>query len=221
MLDAAVEQNLVEKSGTWHTYGTERIGQGRENAKKYLKDNPKILADLEVKVRAALGLKPAGGAPAPARAPESGQVGATMDFHQLLTECVKRSASDLHLKSGSRPIVRVHGHLETQDDLPAVTRDFMRKTAMTLLGEIRYNALMEGEEMDLAHTVPGRRPLPHQRLPLPGRRARRAPPHPRAHPGLRGAAPAQGAGAALPGAARAWCWSPASPAPASPRRSPP
>jgi twitching motility protein PilT len=48
----------------------------------------------------------------------------------------------------------VHGHLETQDDLPAVTRDFMRKTAMTLLGEIRYNALMEGEEMDLAHAVP-------------------------------------------------------------------
>ena len=78
-----------------------------------------------------------------------------MDFHQLLTECVKRSASDLHLKSGSRPIVRVHGHLEVQDDLESVSRDFMRKTAMTLLGEIRYNALMEGEEMDLAHTVPG------------------------------------------------------------------
>src|SRR5881398_3722254 len=50
VLDAAVEQNLVEKSGTWHTYKTERIGQGRENAKKYLKDNPKVLADLEVKV---------------------------------------------------------------------------------------------------------------------------------------------------------------------------
>ena len=77
-----------------------------------------------------------------------------MDFHQLLTETAKRGASDLHLKSGSRPIVRVHGHLETQADLPAVTRDFLRKTAMTLLGEIRYNALMEGEEMDLAHTVP-------------------------------------------------------------------
>ena len=78
-----------------------------------------------------------------------------MDLQQLLSECVKRSASDLHLKSGSRPILRVHGHLETQDDLPAVTRDFMRKTAMNMLGEIRYNALMEGEEMDLAHTVPG------------------------------------------------------------------
>jgi len=66
VLDAAVEQNLVEKSGTWHTYKTERIGQGRENAKKYLKDNPKVLADLEVKVRAALGLKPVGNTPAPA-----------------------------------------------------------------------------------------------------------------------------------------------------------
>src|SRR2546422_2706218 len=66
VLDAAVEQNLVEKSGTWHTYKTERIGQGRENAKKYLKDNPKGLADLEVKERAALGLKPVGNAPAPA-----------------------------------------------------------------------------------------------------------------------------------------------------------
>src|SRR6202162_5058842 len=66
VLDAAVEQNLVEKSGTLHTYGTERIGQGRENAKKYLKDNPKVLSDLEVKVRAALGLKPVGGAPATA-----------------------------------------------------------------------------------------------------------------------------------------------------------
>ena len=78
-----------------------------------------------------------------------------MDFLQLLTECVKRSASDLHLKSGSRPILRVHGHLETQDDLPPVTRDFMRKTAMNMLGELRYNALMEGEEMDLGHTAPG------------------------------------------------------------------
>ncbi len=78
-----------------------------------------------------------------------------MDLLHLLTECVKRSASDLHLKSGSRPILRVHGHLETQDDLPPITRDFMRKTAMNMLGELRYNALMEGEEMDLGHTAPG------------------------------------------------------------------
>ena len=60
ILDAAAEHNVVEKSGTWYTYKSERIGQGRENAKRYLRDNPKVLADVEVKVRAALGLKPVG-----------------------------------------------------------------------------------------------------------------------------------------------------------------
>ena len=57
VLDSAVEQGLVEKSGTWFTFKNERIGQGRENAKKFLKENPKVLADLEAKVRSALGLK--------------------------------------------------------------------------------------------------------------------------------------------------------------------
>jgi recombination protein RecA len=63
VLDAAAEHNIIEKSGTWYTYGTERIGQGRENAKRYLRDNQKMLADVEAKVRAALGLKPVGAAP--------------------------------------------------------------------------------------------------------------------------------------------------------------
>ena len=57
VLDTAVEQSLVEKSGTWYTYKGERIGQGRENAKKYLQENPKILVDLETKVREGLGLR--------------------------------------------------------------------------------------------------------------------------------------------------------------------
>ena len=68
VLDAASEHNIVEKSGTWYTYGSERIGQGRENAKRYLRDNQKMLVDVEGKVRAALGLKPVGGAAAPAPA---------------------------------------------------------------------------------------------------------------------------------------------------------
>jgi recombination protein RecA len=59
VLDAAVEQSLVEKSGTWYTFKSERIGQGRENAKKWLLENPVSLADLEAKVREALGLRPA------------------------------------------------------------------------------------------------------------------------------------------------------------------
>ena len=57
VLDAAVEQNLVEKSGTWYTFKSERIGQGRENAKKWLIENPAALGDLEAKVREALGLR--------------------------------------------------------------------------------------------------------------------------------------------------------------------
>jgi recombination protein RecA len=58
VLDAAVEQNLVEKSGTWYSFKNERIGQGRENAKKWLQENPAALVDLEAKVREALGLRP-------------------------------------------------------------------------------------------------------------------------------------------------------------------
>jgi recombination protein RecA len=67
VLDAAVEHGVVEKSGTWYTHQGERIGQGRENAKRHLRENPKVLGDMEAKVRTALGFKPAG---PPATAPE-------------------------------------------------------------------------------------------------------------------------------------------------------
>ncbi len=59
VLDAGVEQGLVEKSGTWYTYKNDRIGQGRENAKKWLQENAGALSELEAKVRDALGLRPA------------------------------------------------------------------------------------------------------------------------------------------------------------------
>src|SRR5215467_62034 len=78
-----------------------------------------------------------------------------MDLKQLLTECAQRKASDLHLKAGSRPILRIHGHLELQDDLGAVTQEFVRRTAQTLLGEHRYGQLMEGKEMDVGYLLPG------------------------------------------------------------------
>jgi recombination protein RecA len=61
ILDAGVEQGIIEKSGTWYTFKTERIGQGRENAKRWLQENQTVLADLEAKLREALGLR----APAP------------------------------------------------------------------------------------------------------------------------------------------------------------
>ncbi|MDO5556039.1 MAG: recombinase RecA [Clostridia bacterium] len=51
ILDMAVNIDIIEKSGSWFSYNGEKIGQGRENAKKYLKDNPKIMEEVEKKVR--------------------------------------------------------------------------------------------------------------------------------------------------------------------------
>lgn len=53
ILDLGVEKNIIEKAGTWFSYKGERIGQGRENAKIYLMDNPKILDEMEERVIAA------------------------------------------------------------------------------------------------------------------------------------------------------------------------
>ena len=50
VLDLAVEKNLVEKSGTWYAYQGQRIGQGRENSKQYMKENPKTLEQMEAEI---------------------------------------------------------------------------------------------------------------------------------------------------------------------------
>lgn len=52
ILDMAVNLDIIEKAGSWFSYNGERIGQGRENVKKYLKENPEILEEVEEKVRA-------------------------------------------------------------------------------------------------------------------------------------------------------------------------
>lgn len=51
VLDLAVEENIIQKSGAWFAYNDEKIGQGRENAKQYLKDHPEVLTEVEQKVR--------------------------------------------------------------------------------------------------------------------------------------------------------------------------
>lgn len=58
LLDMAVEKDLVNKSGAWYSYGDERIGQGRENAKQWLADHPDAMAELMNKVRVAYGMEP-------------------------------------------------------------------------------------------------------------------------------------------------------------------
>ena len=56
LVDIGAEAGVIEKSGAWYSYGKERIGQGRENAKMYLKDNPDMALEIEAKVREHLGV---------------------------------------------------------------------------------------------------------------------------------------------------------------------
>ena len=56
LLDMAVEQDIIDKSGAWYGYKEDRIGQGRENAKKYLADHPEMMAEVATRVRAAYGI---------------------------------------------------------------------------------------------------------------------------------------------------------------------
>jgi len=59
LIDAALEYGILEKSGTWMSYGDQRLGQGRENVRNYLRENPTLSGEIEAQVRA----KAAGGTP--------------------------------------------------------------------------------------------------------------------------------------------------------------
>ena len=61
VLDIASEAAIIEKSGAWYSYQGQRIGQGRENAKLYLKDNPVLMAEVEEQVKGVLGITMANG----------------------------------------------------------------------------------------------------------------------------------------------------------------
>ncbi len=64
LLDLGVEHKIIEKSGSWFSYGGERVGQGRDNAKRFFHENPALVGEIEAKVRAALGMAGAVGAEA-------------------------------------------------------------------------------------------------------------------------------------------------------------
>ena len=57
IIDLGVKEGIIEKSGSWYSYGNERIGQGRENAKLYLKDNSKVAEEISVAVKKSAGLQ--------------------------------------------------------------------------------------------------------------------------------------------------------------------
>jgi recombination protein RecA len=62
LVDIGAEANIIEKSGAWYSYNGQKIGQGRENAKLYLKDNPALQAEIEEKVKVILGMTQVKGA---------------------------------------------------------------------------------------------------------------------------------------------------------------
>lgn len=56
LLDLGTEYNIIQKTGAWYSYGDERLGQGRENAKEYLRDNPALMQEIDARLRDALGI---------------------------------------------------------------------------------------------------------------------------------------------------------------------
>ncbi|KAA0182238.1 recombinase RecA [Cupriavidus cauae] len=64
IIDLGVDAKIVEKSGAWYSYNGEKIGQGKDNAREFLRENPDIADEIENKVRAALGVVPMNGTPA-------------------------------------------------------------------------------------------------------------------------------------------------------------
>ena len=57
VIDMAVELNLMQKSGAWYSYQGNKIGQGRDNAREFLKNNPEVLTEIEDKIRELKGVK--------------------------------------------------------------------------------------------------------------------------------------------------------------------
>ncbi len=64
IIDLGVDAKIVEKSGAWYSYNGDKIGQGKDNAREYLRENPDIAKEIENKVRATLGVAPMNGVPA-------------------------------------------------------------------------------------------------------------------------------------------------------------
>jgi recombination protein RecA len=63
LIDMGVEQGFVRKSGAWYTYDGDQLGQGKENARAFLRDNPDLADELEKKIKEKLGIGPRVDAP--------------------------------------------------------------------------------------------------------------------------------------------------------------
>lgn len=81
LLDLGVEHKIIRKSGSWFTYGTDQLGQGKENARNFLKDNPELANEIEYKILAELGIGEPG-----RKAREEAEAAATAETAQNAAE---------------------------------------------------------------------------------------------------------------------------------------
>ena len=58
LIDVGVEQGIIRKSGAWYTYEGDQLGQGKENARKFLEENPDVAAEIEKQIKEKLGIGP-------------------------------------------------------------------------------------------------------------------------------------------------------------------
>ena len=89
LIDLGVETGIVTKSGSWFTYGEMQLGQGKENARKFLKDNPELAEEIEDKVLIAVGIRENPGASAPdsaSAAEKSGEDSATENLAVVMDD---------------------------------------------------------------------------------------------------------------------------------------
>jgi recombination protein RecA len=99
LLEAAIQTSMIEKAGSWYSYGKERIGQGVENARLFLESNPAVYADVEKKVRAILFAKP--GAAAAAQPSQAAEGPAAVEAASSQPQSTRSRAPVLQAAEGS------------------------------------------------------------------------------------------------------------------------
>ncbi|HET6339688.1 MAG TPA: recombinase RecA [Polyangiales bacterium] len=120
LIDLAVADNILEKSGAWFSYGGERVGQGRENARNYLQERPKLLAEIEAKILLKHGLSRGGAAAEPAKA--NGEAKPKADAKpeakaEAKPEAKAEAKSDS--KADAKPVDAKHNDVKANNDKAA------------------------------------------------------------------------------------------------------
>ena len=267
LIDLGAAMEIVEKSGMWYSFEGERIGQGRDATRQFLKEHPEIAERIDAKVREKAGLKPKAGRPAepapeekgaqaqvsqpdarpprppapaagarrarpaapaarrrarrargargarrrpprpgrgaaPAGAPPAGGA-PRVQINELLRLAVERKASDLHLKVGASPVLRLDGRLTPLQERERLSREWMTETLFGHHDPGAEGALQEEQRPRHGLQRPRPRALPREHLPAARDDGRGAARDPDEDPDDPRAGPAAGAREARARAARA------------------